>query len=670
MTKSLLTLLILSLFTSNVYAQKWADAGPDKEICIFDTLEVTGSGLNPGDTGFYVWKKLSSNTTVSNSELLKLKITSQATEQFELSVTKNVNGTPTVSRDTFELNVNSLPTFTYKGIPPMCFNECPLKLTESYVAVGNSGFDPNVKDSNLHYYQRNSKGWISGNDTTPYQYNFCNFLSNDKVPQNGYRDTICYEYTDPKGCYNYECKPTRFNPNPTVEVKDGSFCQRAGVVLLDKLVVKPFIKTGGIQNFRCLEVPANSGLDKNTIISPVATFPITYIIDIGMEGDTTRTGNYIIEYSFKDGVTGCESRDTFTVTVIKLPDLTFRDIPKQCINGELLALDSFVIDSRTGKYPGNTIWSCVEFSGSRYPSGNPNTDNVILNCVKNGKNFDPKLYTGQFLLKCTSDASGCPVSDSVEVLVNGLPIVRIDVPDTVCSNSDAFNLTNIIPAGNVGIWSGPMVTNDSLFPSLSPKLKKFEGPFSIKYTYTNPITSCTSSDSQKILIKTAPNVILQVAVTKILGKFYVRPYLIGSLLDTTNDVFNWTFSNGKSSNHFYPGLMEFADSGDYTVSVSISDGLCSYSTQKNFRVDYKALGIDRLESKILVYPNPANDVLNLELKTDGEISITNVQGKTMMVHQMKAGQQKLDIKNLPTGIYTLTFKNDRGEYQSQVIIKE
>jgi gliding motility-associated-like protein len=191
--------------------------------------------------------------------------------------------------------------------------------------------------------------------------------------------------------------------------------------------------------------------------------------------------------------------------VVRLPEIQFSSLPKQCINNPLLALDSFVRDRNTGKRFPDGFWEAVEFGGSRDMS-NPNTANKINNSVKTQKYFDPSYGPGQFLLKLTDTSSGCPVMDSTEILVNGLPLIQIDVPDTVCSSTAPFDLNNTNPAGPVGKWTGPGVTGRQFDPSMSPKTKQYEGKYMMKFEYTNPLTGCTASDSQSLLVQSQPEV--------------------------------------------------------------------------------------------------------------------------------------------------------------------
>ncbi len=57
--------------------------------------------------------------------------------------------------------------------------------------------------------------------------------------------------------------------------------------------------------------------------------------------------------------------------------------------------------------------------------------------------------------------------------------------------------------------------------------------------------------------------------------------------------------------------------------------------------------------KLKVYPNPAKDILTVELNADDTLRIFNIQGIKVLEKDVTAGRNEIDIKNLSHGIYTL-----------------
>lgn len=668
--KSIL-LALLTVVSMQAGAQVTANAGSNRDICLFDTLKVNGSGLNTGDTGSYQWRDLSNGLVVSNQQLLSVKITINANRSYQLRVQKTSNMQTYTAFDTFVLTVNPLPTFTFKGLPPMCYRQCSVELSKNYIAVGNAGYNAAVKDSALRYYQRKSGSWITGGPAgiNPYVYNFCGFISNNQVPKTGLRDTICYEYTDPKGCYAKECKPVRMNPDPEVELKQWVFCQQAGPVELNKMVAKPFNRVGGIESFRCIAVPAGSGVDSSTIITMNSSVtPPAYELSVGSPSQRNLSGDYTIEYCFKDPITGCQSCDTSLVRVIRLPLPVFSALPPVCINSALLPLDSFVRDSFSRKRFPDGSWKTIRYNGSA-DLNNPNVAPKILNSVVSQKLFDARLGSGQYLLKFEDSASGCTVSDSTLLLVNGLPIVQISVPDTVCSASAPFALNNISPSGNVGTWSGPGVQGRNFNPGAGTQSSRFHN-YWLRYAYTHPLTKCTSSDSQRIVVQSLP--VFQAYAAPLGGTSYYVQFGISGIqfTDTSKASCLWFFGNGDSSRYFNPGQVYFKDSGAYAAILQTNDGSCMRTDTMRFTLGYRTTGLNAPEAVFSVYPNPADETLHILIDREASVHLFDLNGRTLTEQLLSAGlRNTIDVSGFQAGIYLLKIQSGNQIVWKRLMIR-
>ncbi len=667
--KKIITLtLLLSTFFFAAKAQVTANAGADQEVCLNDTVKAIGTGLPSGDTGSYQWRRISTNQIVSTTFELKLRITSGSTEQFELKVTRIKNNVTYTDLDTFDLKINLLPTIAYKGIPALCYKDCPYPLTGNYIAVGSAGYDPTVKDSSLRYYQKKSMPWVSGgsNANDPYFLSFCNYISNAQLPSTGARDTICFDYTDPKGCYVSQCRPVRYYPNPIVELQDLEVCIKNAPFSLNSMVVKPFNKTGGIETYRCLSVPATSSLDKNTIITSSGS-PAIYVLNTGTAKDTQDVGKYVIEYCFKNAVSGCQTCDTANVNVKRYGQAYIDNLPKACINGAAIELDSFVRDKFSGVRLTGCSWSCVEYSGSRDRSI-PNVKLKLDSSVKNNK-FIPATGAGQYMLKCVTDPNACAANDSIYIIVNGLPVIQISVPDTVCADAAAFNLNNVKPAGQVGTWSGPGVSGRKFVPGSVTISSRVNGPYQLHYTYTNPLTLCTASDSQKIVVMANPQFKPKAVVRKILGQYLVS-FSLDSLVyvDSSQQKGQWNFGNGKSSDYFTYNNLPVKDSGIYKAYFTINNGPCQYTDSVIYELNYKTTGISAIEHQVSIYPNPIHNNLQIAYPADAQIVITNILGIIVYQGELSAGQPLiLDTTHLSAGQYIIQVNNASTELRKLII---
>ncbi len=670
--KKLITFFsLLFIFQLKISAQVVANAGSDLEICLYDTLKLTGSGLPVGDSGSYKWYQLKSNTLVSTNEFYKKRVLSALPDSFRLLVTRIKNGITYIDDDTIAIHVNPLPTFAYGGLSNFCFSDCNYNLTKNLYAIGRAGYDASEKDSSLVYYKNNKKDWlVKTNDE--YIYSFCNYINNSEIPSNGIRDTICFEYRDSKGCYNKACRSFRINPNPIVEMINATICIKQGQFNLDNLVVKPFVKTGGISTFRCLSVPSTSSLDKNNIISTVQTVPATHYLNLGAI-DTLNVGDYVIEYGFKNSFTGCETLDTATITIVGLPELKFKSFPKFCINHDAIDLDTMVYDARTGKAL-HGIWTSVEYNGSRDQS-NPNVKIKLDSSIVQNR-FRSQFGAGSYYIKFVEQSSVCGIMDSIPVVVNGLPLVQIDVQDTVCVTDSVVPLSNIVPVGNVGIWSGLGVKGNSFDARFSPQKNEFER-MPVKYTYTNPTTLCTSSDSQDIYVKTLVSFKINSQVTRTNSTFHMAFYLSNVQFAGSNvNSLIWRFSDNTADSSL--GFMGVAykttqDSGIYKAYVTITDGFCQSTDSLEVDLNYtiKDSKIDNSKyDGLTFYPNPANESIQLSILDAGELVIADYTGKVIMKLDLEAGSHKIDVRDLSKGLYILSYVNSYGQTIQYKVIKE
>ena len=104
----------------------------------------------------------------------------------------------------------------------------------------------------------------------------------------------------------------------------------------------------------------------------------------------------------------------------------------------------------------------------------------------------------------------------------------------------------------------------------------------------------------------------------------------------------------------------------YTVPAGPSTYSCWYNDQ--------IVGIDELplSEAVSIYPNPVNDVLNINLTREvKEFMITNVMGQVVSSHNnLTTGTSHIDISDLQRGVYLMTLTGKTGEQFSQKLIKQ
>lgn len=82
-----------------------------------------------------------------------------------------------------------------------------------------------------------------------------------------------------------------------------------------------------------------------------------------------------------------------------------------------------------------------------------------------------------------------------------------------------------------------------------------------------------------------------------------------------------------------------------------------------------------IEQSILLYPNPTNGLININLNNnklnfeETEIRVINLMGKAIHREQIQAQQQLLNLQHLPVGVYILEINSKEGVLRKKFVLK-
>ncbi len=68
-----------------------------------------------------------------------------------------------------------------------------------------------------------------------------------------------------------------------------------------------------------------------------------------------------------------------------------------------------------------------------------------------------------------------------------------------------------------------------------------------------------------------------------------------------------------------------------------------------------------------LYPNPASSSITIESSINGRIQLYSFEGKQLVENDIYGGQHKMDISNLPNGIYLLVISNSEQKIQKKLL---
>lgn len=333
-------------------------------------------------------------------------------------------------------------------------------------------------------------------------------------------------------------------------------------------------------------------------------------------GDTTQTrtvltsGTYIVQVT---SPSGCYSSDTVALTYGTGTPFSLGADQILC-GGDPITLD-------------------MGISGQQYWWSTGETSQTI--------NVD---FTGRIIARLTNP-QGCEYRDTINI---GRSNLVVDLGDDVSICDGDSILLSAQPGASTYQWSTGETSKDIYADQ--------DGDYHVTLSDT---LGCEVSDTVNVNVTASPTPDFDTS---------------GDLVLYNNITFNdqsstgvsswlWNFGDGNTSTQQNP-THAYVATDTFNVCLTVSDGVCSRTTCKPIFIDlFSGIygyhpGID-----LKAYPNPATDVVNLELDlpviAPVEVSITDLQGRTLISESWGEGQtftRTLSVENLNAGIYILMIE--------------
>ncbi len=297
------------------------------------------------------------------------------------------------------------------------------------------------------------------------------------------------------------------------------------------------------------------------------------------------------------------------------------------------------------------------------------------------------LTTELYIVNATYQPSGCSVSDSIEVVVNTLPVVDLGADFTACDS------TVTIDAGNVGStynWNDGS-TSQTFTTSTS-------GQYFVDVVNAQ---GCTSSDTINLTLNTSSVSTLTESscgdfvlngqtytTTGIYSQTLVNSVGCDSIITldltvnavptmsaTDNGDLSLTASNAASYQwiNCISGMaiagetnqtLTVSQNGEYAVVGTNAQG-CS-DTSACVLIDYVALEATSLVD-LSIAPNPTNDMVTVKFNaTEGVLIIRDAQGKLIQRSSISSGTQ-VSLVDLNTGVYFFELSTPSGTKIERVV---
>ena len=109
----------------------------------------------------------------------------------------------------------------------------------------------------------------------------------------------------------------------------------------------------------------------------------------------------------------------------------------------------------------------------------------------------------------------------------------------------------------------------------------------------------------------------------------------------------------------------YSEGAVYSMSYTIGEAIvvtaqsgAHHITQGFQQSDIAVVGIEELQPEIdiTVYPNPANDFLNISSSENTKLTMYDMQGKLVRTMDITSSQTQIDVSDLSRGTYSLVFE--------------
>ncbi|MDF2438453.1 MAG: Protein of unknown function precursor [Bacteroidota bacterium] len=260
----------------------------------------------------------------------------------------------------------------------------------------------------------------------------------------------------------------------------------------------------------------------------------------------------------------------------------------------------------------------------------------------------PLLLTNQWdgynIHAIVTNQFNCSVnSNNAFITANALPVVGVNASSTtVCAGTDiTLNGTGAVSYS----WTDGVINNISFAPAST-------------HTYTVTGTDgngCQDTETVNITVNQLPSVATSTSGITITATETGATY---QWLDCNNAN---AIISGENSQNFTASA-----NGSYAVEVTTNGCVDTSSC-----VMITSVGINSLaeNNQIRIYPNPANDCINVNCKPDNFVSVQNLLGQKLIEIKTNGNTAKIDISDLSAGVYIISVKTETSTHTSRIVVE-
>jgi PKD repeat protein len=141
---------------------------------------------------------------------------------------------------------------------------------------------------------------------------------------------------------------------------------------------------------------------------------------------------------------------------------------------------------------------------------------------------------------------------------------------------------------------------------------------------------------------------------------------------TNGSNYSWDFGDGNTGTGINPIHIYSTPNLLYKVKLTVTNS-CGGQDIKEFRLNQIGIAEEILLGSVMIYPNPAKDVLYIQHDSQSfeleNIRIYNMQGKLVLQKKLESKDVlKISLNSLNAGFYQVLIKSDYGYLKEKLII--
>ena len=141
------------------------------------------------------------------------------------------------------------------------------------------------------------------------------------------------------------------------------------------------------------------------------------------------------------------------------------------------------------------------------------------------------------------------------------------------------------------------------------------------------------------------------------------------------EIWSWDFGDGSSKVSMQHPYHSFASKGTYRVCLTVSNENSSNTVCRDITLGTSGIAdFGRSRAEVTLFPNPVRDYLLVTLSeyvpAAGSIHIVDMQGREVTTQRIYYGQNTIDMRHLPQGIYAWILRDGSTVVKEGKIVKK